>query len=807
MGKKYKWLRSVTLEPNLAHCVVCEKTFKIDGGGISQVHTRANGLLHLQREHERKNQRMFSSDDQMDLSMVPSCSRVLLPQEEISNAEILQALKCVDSNISFAAANGDGSRYQKMFPDSKIAEGYKQNETKIKYNIQYGIAPYFKEKLQKDFYNKPFSFKFDETTTSQVKKQYDGYVQYWSKTWNCIQISYCGSLFVDHCPAEKLVDHFFEFVNKLGLNLKFLLHIGMDGPNVNLKFEKLLSQSLALVKYDTKFLKTGTCPLHIVHNSFRKGVTSLKFDIDQYAIDIHFFFKMSAARRADYKDVVAVTNVVAEYVQKHSATRWVTVRKVVVRLIEQHRNLCHYFLTFLPTTKYFKASVQNTQRYLRITKMLNDEDTIRYLAFIAYFATDFELFLTVFQSMKPKIYILYSEMEKLLFIVMSKFVRSKHLVCDKHSTKSTKSANDMLMIKLSDNNVIKPIKLIDIGTKAKSTFSETVFDIEEVEKKFREDCLSCFKVTAAHLMQKLPFNTIIKNCSFIHPLKRNNQGSLTGIENLTAHVTEVLKGVLLVFNCDDSFSAEDVCDRVRTEWRLYQTESIPDSAYLCEDKVTNSSRRQTSYWEKAFEVAGLVMPKDNEQEKKENCDIELFVSYVEKNLNDDGRPKYPFLCALFKCLLSLSHGNSAPENGFSINKYLLDIHGSSLHENTIEALRLVKDGILKHGSILEVPITKEMFVSVSLAHQRYEEDLEAKRQLKKKEEVEKCNDKSNDKDICDVLTTELKTIDADLQQIDSPYLIADESVSEGNSEFKGLLTKKTLQKKIFRELKAKLKWV
>ena len=128
-----------------------------------------------------------------------------------------------------------------MFPDSKIAEGYKQNETKIKYNIQYGIAPYFKEKLQKDFYNKPFSFKFDETTTSQVKKQYDGYVQYWSKTWNCIQISYCGSLFVDPCPAGKLVDHFFEFVNKLGLNLKFLLHIGMDGPNVNLKFEKLLS--------------------------------------------------------------------------------------------------------------------------------------------------------------------------------------------------------------------------------------------------------------------------------------------------------------------------------------------------------------------------------------------------------------------------------------------------------------------------------------------------------------------------------------------------------------------------------------
>ena len=109
--------------------------------------------------------------------------------------------------------------------------------------------------------------------------------------------------------------------------------------------------------------------------------------------------------------------------------------------------------------------------------------------------------------------------------------------------------------------------------------------------------------------------------------------------------------------------------------------------------------------------------------------------------------------------VSYLYPNNAPEDGFSINKYLLEIHGLSWQEDTIEALRLVKDGILKHGSILEVPITKEMFISVSFAHQRYEEDLEAKRQLKKsEEEVQKHNDKSNDEDICDVLNAELKTI-------------------------------------------------
>ena len=94
------------------------------------------------------------------------------------------------------------------------------------------------------------------------------------------------------------------------------------------------------------FLDIGTCPLHVVHNSFRKGVAALNFDVDQYALDIHFFVKLSAGRRADYKSIGDVTNIVSEYAIKHSTTRWVTLRKVIVWLIEQHENLNEHFLKF-----------------------------------------------------------------------------------------------------------------------------------------------------------------------------------------------------------------------------------------------------------------------------------------------------------------------------------------------------------------------------------------------------------------------------------------------------------------------------
>ena len=59
-----------------------------------------------------------------------------------------------------------------MFPDSNIAKQFNQQETKAKYTTQFGIAQYVKEKMILDVSNKPFSFKFDETTTSQIKKQY-----------------------------------------------------------------------------------------------------------------------------------------------------------------------------------------------------------------------------------------------------------------------------------------------------------------------------------------------------------------------------------------------------------------------------------------------------------------------------------------------------------------------------------------------------------------------------------------------------------------------------------------------------------
>ena len=124
-------------------------------------------------------------------------------------------------------------------------------------------------------------------------------------------------------------------------------------------------------------------------------------------------------------------------------------------------------------------------------------------------------------------------------------------------------------------------------------------------------------------------------------------------------------------------------------------------------------RCQTSWWEKTFQLAGLPVV------SKILCsfDIDTLInSFENKILNDNGLPKFPIITSLFKVVSSLLHGNSAPENGFLLNKQIIQLHGTSLDLDTIEALRFVKDTILSFESILDIPITRSFIQSVKLPH-------------------------------------------------------------------------------------------
>ena len=171
-----------------------------------------------------------------------------------------------------------------------------------------------------------------------------------------ILFRFCGSLFVGHCRSNQLVEHYDKFATDMGWDSSCLLLLGMDGPNVNLKFEKDLKAHFK-ESYDKEFLDIDTCTLHRVHTSFKKGVLQLPIDIDNFVVNLHVFFKLSSARHEDYSHLEDVTEVTAHYVLRHSSVLWLTMKYVLVRITEQWPNLKEYFITFIPKQKEFKQTI------------------------------------------------------------------------------------------------------------------------------------------------------------------------------------------------------------------------------------------------------------------------------------------------------------------------------------------------------------------------------------------------------------------------------------------------------------------
>ena len=162
-------------------------------------------------------------------------------------------------------------------------------------------------------------------------------------------------------------------------------------------------------------------------------------------------------------------------------------------------------------------------------------------------------------------------------------------------------------------------------------------------------------------------------------------------------------------------------------------------------------------------------------------------------MKDESRQlKYLQLFALVKCVLSISHGNSIPEQGFSINKYLLSIHGTSTSNETIVALRLEKDHLILIGGYMKFLINRNLVLSVKTARQKYQE-LEAKRLLREKEsERIKLADemKENNK----LLEEKLSNAEAEIEIKKVVISVAEESIQEGNKK----LQKQLKQSKISR---------
>ena len=318
------------------------------------------------------------------------------------------------------------------------------------------MTPSLIEVILAELRDLPFTFRFDEITTSQIKKQYDGYATYDSPFFGRIITTYIGTLFVGKCTADDLLKYTNEMMERLKLETESILSLGMDGPNVNLSFKRKLESEL--VKKNTKIIDVGSCPLHIAANGFLEVLKSLQseagIDLDQIVLDLYGFFKYSAKRIKDYLSVKEFTDLQGRRMLKHVSTRWVSIQDVLIRILEQLPNLVKYFLTDLPNEPGFtnKSGVGNQERYIRIKKALLNKKLPVVAYSVIFVAKSFNDFLVKLQAVRPMIVVLYEKMLKLIKQCMTKFLLDERFSTSDGVLKSLKTLKSL---KLTDDKIQK----------------------------------------------------------------------------------------------------------------------------------------------------------------------------------------------------------------------------------------------------------------------------------------------------------------------------------------------------------------
>ena len=137
----------------------------------------------------------------------------LNPAVQGLHAEIIETLHKREYNQSFASPTNDGDRFRLMFPNHSASEHYHCSSTKSLYLLF--------EDVKNDMTDVPYTVKFDESTTSEVKKQLDIYVCYLSKIHDQVVNGYGGSCLIGHCTADDLLRHVQELLKSLNLRWCF----------------------------------------------------------------------------------------------------------------------------------------------------------------------------------------------------------------------------------------------------------------------------------------------------------------------------------------------------------------------------------------------------------------------------------------------------------------------------------------------------------------------------------------------------------------------------------------------------------
>ena len=174
---------------------------------------------------------MPSSNSMKSVTNTHSTVSNFVVSSETVKAEIRWVLKSVISGYSNNSSANLNNLFSCMFPDSQLAKSFKLGADKMRYSINFGLAPFFKSLWR---YKKVmllcglFWWKLESCHTDL----WNGYCDtFFNKSKNLAESRYWNSKFLGHGTAVDLETEFGKCMEEL--DQPKMCQISMDGTSVN----------------------------------------------------------------------------------------------------------------------------------------------------------------------------------------------------------------------------------------------------------------------------------------------------------------------------------------------------------------------------------------------------------------------------------------------------------------------------------------------------------------------------------------------------------------------------------------------
>lgn len=406
--------------PNKARCIKCNISFTAE---LTVIKNHAKGKKHKKIASASS---VCSQNIIKKFTAPPSHADTLL-NDNVKIAEIKLAGFVAEHNIAFNVMDHMVELLKSIFPDSKICNKINLKRTKVTNIIKHVIAPSSKNDLAIILKATKFSMMIDESTDVACESTMCIIVRYYSVEKECIVSRFWSLVQVydkknadqvyEGATGQNLFNACIDSLKDYNIPLENLIGFGSDGCNAMFGANNSVTSRLK-EQFPGIFLMKCIC--HSLHLVCSEACKMLPRRCEELARHIYSFFSHSSKRQSQFYQFQNFLLVKDHKMLHPSATRWLSLSSVVIRIVEQWDALRLFF-----SEKWLKEKLIGTQI---IYEQLNDPFTKAFFYFLEWALPKFVLLNKYFQTEKVVLDQLHEKMTQIYKDILLCFLKRDYVM-------------------------------------------------------------------------------------------------------------------------------------------------------------------------------------------------------------------------------------------------------------------------------------------------------------------------------------------------------------------------------------------